>query len=355
METKPITGETSTVSESDVWQTCDQLTAEHKRDFSCKEVRKELGHGSMTTIHRYVKTWRDAHPAPPDLEGTPSDQFLAAYKAELKRNCTVREDKYKVQLAATTEDNEFLYKVLGETENQLNDAERKLQIQQGIIESQKLQIETLQKKNDEGKHVISDLQEKQLKAHEGLGRLEIRLERVPLLEKQNGDLLASLEKERTAITALVAELAASKAILAHLKETPYGSSHAARNEATGNIEATLPNKQRITEGKKALKESEVTLVAPENPTSKGQALSDNVIAASVVAISDSGPMATKEIHRLLITKNIFHAEQVSVKSLAAHLRGSPFLTFDTATGSWVLSPSEEGFDEMHVGEKHEAA
>lgn len=354
METRLNLEGTSAVTETDVWETCDRLAAENNRDFSCKEVRKELGHGSMTTIHRYVKTWRDSHPALPDLEGIPSDQFLAAYKAELKRSSTAREDKYKVQLSATTEDNEYLYNVLGETEKQLVAAERNLTIKQGIIESQKLQNETLHKTNGELKIAIADLQEKQIKAHEDLARLEIRLERISLLEKQTEALQTSLEKERTSNTALVADLAAAKAILAHLKTT-QGSRYATRNSTAAGNEATPLDKQLITEETEALAETVGHTVAPEISAPKAHALSDKVIAASIVAITESGQMATRDIHRLLLAHNTIHAEQVSVKSLAAHLRACPLLTFDTATGSWGLSPSEDRFGGTRVGEQHEEA
>lgn len=353
-ETRQFIGETSIVKESEIWQACDRLAAENKHDFSCKDVRKELGHGSMTTIHRFVKSWRDAHPVSPDLDGTPSEQFLAAFKSELKRAYTAREDKFKVRFVAMGEDNEYLYKVLGETEEKLADTEKALHIHQEISESQKLQIETLKKSNEEQIIAISDLRDKQLKAHESLGRLEIRLERIPFLEKQNGDIQASLEKERIANTALVAELAASQAILAHLKDPPQRTDYVTRNMAAQVSDTPSLDKQSVSLETDGRTETLENLVAQEIHTPKCQSLSDNVIAVSSVAISNSGPMSTKDIHSLLIANEILCPEQMSVKSLAATLRGSAFLTFDTSAGSWRLSKSEQRNDGARVGEKHEA-
>lgn len=118
MDHRPNSGETSTVIEVDVWESCDRLSKANPY-FSCKVVRNDLGRGSMTTIHRYVKSWREAHSVPPEITGTPSDQFLTAFKTELKRNSTAREDQLRTQLAATTEDNEYLYRMLAETETKV--------------------------------------------------------------------------------------------------------------------------------------------------------------------------------------------------------------------------------------------
>lgn len=349
MDHRPNSGETSTVIEVDVWESCDRLSKANPY-FSCKVVRNDLGRGSMTTIHRYVKSWREAHSVPPEITGTPSDQFLTAFKTELKRNSTAREDQLRTQLAATTEDNEYLYRMLAETETKLSDAAINLQFQLTVVESQKLQIINIQALNEELKIALSDLQDKQFKVHENLGRLEVRLERIPSLERQNEDLRNNLEKERTANTALVEDLAASRAKLGHVEDAPLGFTCPTRNSVGSNVETqkTINGKRIVGETRKFTDPNKVSITHETSPP-KDKVQSDEVIAASVRAISDCGPMDTKNIHKHILTSGTFRPQDLSVKSLSAYLRKSTFLTFDPTIGTWEQSPSKSEFQE-HISE-----
>ena len=351
MNTSLNAPETSTVTEVDVWESCDRISKANPY-FSCKVVRNDLGRGSMTTIHRYVKSWRDANSVPSEFAGTPSDQFLAAFKTEIKRNGTAREDQLRTQLAGTTEDNEYLYRMLGESETKMSDSVMNLQRQLAIVAIQKLQIINIQEINEELKIALNTLQDKQIKVHEDLGRLEVRLERIPSLEKQNEDLQNNLERERATNTALAADLAASRSMLDHLRDTPRGTNYLSPNKIGSIVKTHTTIKEKHIGGDThTFADPEQVSTTHEESSSKDNVKSDKVIAASVRAISDGGPMDTKNIHKHIITNGTFRPEELSVKSLSAYLRKSPFLTFDPTIGTWECSPSKDEFQEHIVEEK----
>ena len=345
-------GRPASITYSIVEEICDELRVENNGVFSCKDVRKELGRGSMTTINRHVQTWRQSHPALPDLAGALSDRFLAAFTVEIKRLTVAQEEKFKAELAAATEDNDFLYQELGAAEIKINETACEQQLLQDKIGSQKTITESLGRINEELKSTIADLQEKRMQAREELGRLSVRLERIPILEKENEEIKISLARERATNTSLVSDLSAAKAIVAHLQNTSqrHSYSHPRETEGSSNIKSEYEtNHTRIST-------QLYEIPCPQkNQASEGDGQFDTILQSSVAVITEVGALTTKELHGILVIRKLLDPDRFSVKKLVTHLRCTPILSFDPACGKWGRNLTQKTSGESVKGEEHEAA
>jgi hypothetical protein len=223
-----------------------------------------------------------------------------------------------------------------------------LQLAQDTLGSQKSLTETLQKRSAELQDAIANLQEKRMEAREEIGRHAVRLERMPILEKENADLKIALETQRATNTSLISDLSAARAILAHLQD----SSCRVQSTATGN--ATPSHDQRSPAD--PLSHTPID-GRPDSQEQLASALDDQVdaILASIIeVITESGPFTTKELHEVLRVRGILDPKQISVKKLVAQLRRMQLLTFDPETGTWNRRSPEKSSDVSTNGTKHEA-
>jgi hypothetical protein len=347
-------GRPASITYSIVEEICDRLGVENNGVFSCKDVRKELGRGSMTTINRHVQTWRQSHPASPDLAGAPSDRFIVAFSTEVKRLTAVQEEKCKAELSAAKEDNEYLYQELGAAEVKIEEVERELQLMHDTIGSQKAFSESLERTNEELKSTIADLQEKRMQDREELGRLSVRLERIPLLEKENEVIKISLERERATNTSLVSDLSVAKTIVAHLQNTSQGQSYSPPRETVASSNLKSGDDQNRSFLNDLSTQPHESQGPNENKAIEGDRQLETILASCIAVITEAEPLTTKELHGILVVRKIIDPEQISVKKLVTHLRCTPIVSFDPASGKWSRNFTQKTSDVSVNGEKHEA-
>ncbi|WP_416047323.1 DNA-binding protein [Cupriavidus basilensis] len=185
------------ISYEEVKAAAEELVAEQQKP-TLRAVRERLGGGSPNAIHRHWTAWQGRQKPPTRTLPEPNPRLLAALGAELSKVAEEAGAEANAELGVALRDLAE-YAARGEAmEAELT----KLQEQLAQLASER---DTLAGKASEQADEISRLQQEAERGREEmasvrriLAQAELRLEAVPRLEREAGDLREQLEQARAA-------------------------------------------------------------------------------------------------------------------------------------------------------------